>query len=81
MTNELRRYYAAGYHIFKKEVDEYNEAICLNADVSALEAENERLREALAGFINWSNGHGHHELDTLRREGLAILNREQEKQP
>ena len=47
--------------------------------VFALEAENVGLREALAGFLNWSSGHGHYELNTLRREGLDILNREQEK--
>ena len=66
--------------IFPDEVGEFYLASEADAVISALEAENEGLREALAGFLNWSSGHGHYELNTLRREGLDILNREQEKQ-
>ena len=80
--NKLQRYhYIELANTYLEDAIPNDKVYCRPKDVSALEAENERLREALAGFLNWSSGHGHYELNTLRREGLDILNREQEKQP
>ena len=85
--NKLQRYWAEESGIYNLTTDDCEmgdtcRLVCKDADVSALEAENERLREALMRLFKAnSTASSAVTLIAALEHAKAILNREQEKQP
>jgi len=85
--NKLQRYWAEESGIYDLPTDDCEmgdtcRLVCKDADVCALEAENERLREALMRLFQAnSTASSAATLIAALEHAKAILHREQEKQP
>ena len=83
--NKLQRYWAEESSIYGLTTDDCDmgetcRLVCKDADVSALEAENERLREALMRLFKAnSTASSAVTLIAALEHAKAILNREHEK--